>query len=167
MTIKTIVCCMDFSANAEAALAMAGEMALNYKAELEVLHVLPTPINPLLDDFDANVAFDSQMVSEETRQALTLKVEDRIRQICLSKINPNVTCRPVILNGHVSTEILGYLEQHPVDVVVLGAFGLSGMGLVIFGSVAKRVAHKAPCSVMIARNRTTPPAAAQPERDSA
>jgi nucleotide-binding universal stress UspA family protein len=28
------------------------------------------------------------------------------------------------------------------------------MGLVIFGSVAKRVAHKAHCSVMIAREKT-------------
>ena len=38
-------------------------------------------------------------------------------------------------------------------VIVMGAFGLSGMGLVIFGSVAKRIVHRAPCSVMIVRNR--------------
>jgi universal stress protein A len=36
---------------------------------------------------------------------------------------------------------------------VVGAFGLSGMGLVLFGSVAKRISHKAPCSVMIVRRK--------------
>jgi universal stress protein A len=35
--------------------------------------------------------------------------------------------------------------------VVMGSYGLSGMGLVVFGSVAKRITHKAPCSVMIVR----------------
>ena len=44
-----------------------------------------------------------------------------------------------------------------MDLVVLGSYGLTGMGLVIFGSVAKRVARKAPCSVMIARGETRRP----------
>ena len=58
----------------------------------------------------------------------------------------------VVLDGHVSTEILKYLQKSQTDLVVMGAYGLSGMGLVVFGSVAKRIAHKAPCSVMIVRN---------------
>jgi len=49
------------------------------------------------------------------------------------------------------TEILQYLEENETNVVVMGSFGLSGMGLVVFGSVSKRIAHKAPCSVMIVR----------------
>ncbi len=59
----------------------------------------------------------------------------------------------VVLNGHASTEILQYLEENETDVVIMGSFGLSGMGLVVFGSVAKRITHKAPCSVMIIRKR--------------
>ncbi|MBW1827345.1 MAG: universal stress protein, partial [Deltaproteobacteria bacterium] len=59
----------------------------------------------------------------------------------------------VVLDGHVSTEILSYLEENQTDVVVMGSYGLSGMGLVVFGSVAKRITHKAPCSVMIVRKR--------------
>jgi universal stress protein A len=64
-----------------------------------------------------------------------------------------VDYRLIVLDGHVSTELINFLDDNPIDIVVLGAYGLSGMGLVIFGSVAKRVAHKAPCSVMIVRPR--------------
>ncbi len=38
-----------------------------------------------------------------------------------------------------------FLNENPVDIVVMGSYGLSGMGLVFFGSVAKRISYKAPC----------------------
>ena len=57
----------------------------------------------------------------------------------------------VVLDGHVSTEILAFLEERRIDLVVLGSYGLSGMGLVLFGSVTKRVSQKAACSVIIVR----------------
>jgi len=68
-----------------------------------------------------------------------------------SKIDENIKHKLVVLNGHVSTELLRYLKEKQVDIVVLGSYGLTGMGLVLFGSVAKRISHKAPCSVMIVR----------------
>jgi universal stress protein A len=40
-----------------------------------------------------------------------------------------------------------------MDLVILGAYGLPGVELVLFGSVAKRIAHKAPCSVLIIREK--------------
>ena len=68
-----------------------------------------------------------------------------------SRIGKRINYRLAVLDGHASTEILQYLAAQRVDLVVLGSYGLSGMGLVLFGSVAKRVAHKAPCSVLIVR----------------
>ena len=59
----------------------------------------------------------------------------------------------VVRHGHVSTEIIRFIEETDSDLAVVGAFGLSGMGLVLFGSVAKRISHKAPCSVMIVRSK--------------
>jgi len=70
-----------------------------------------------------------------------------------AKIGEHIEYDLVVLDGHVSTEILSYLEENQTDVVVMGSYGLSGMGLVVFGSVAKRITHKAPCSVMIVRKR--------------
>lgn len=146
MSLKKIACCTDFSENAEAAFTAAVEMAEKYAAELALIHVLPPPINPL--------AADSGWVNpEEPRESLVQKIEEKMAQLYGNRMDGRVNYRLIVLDGHVSTELIKFLEENPIDVVVLGAYGLSGMGLVIFGSVAKRVAHKAPCSVMIVRPR--------------
>ena len=146
MSIKRIVCCTDFSENAEAAFSAALEMAEKYTADLTVIHVLPPPINPMLVD-------TGWIMPEEPRESLVQQIEEKMAQVYGNRMNGRVEYHLVVLDGHVSTELIKFLEENPIDVVVLGAYGLSGMGLVIFGSVAKRVAHKAPCSVMIVRSR--------------
>jgi universal stress protein A len=146
MPIKRIVCCTDFSENAEAAFTAALEMAEKYTADLTVIHVLPPPINPTLAD-------TGWIMPEEPRESLVQQIEALMAQKYGSRINGRVDYRLVVLDGHVSSEIITFLHENPIDVVVMGAYGLSGMGLVIFGSVAKRVAHKAPCTVMLVRSR--------------
>jgi universal stress protein A len=68
-----------------------------------------------------------------------------------SRIDDSIDSELVVLDGHVSSQIIKYLEENGVDLVVTGSYGLSGVGLVVFGSVAKRVAHMAPCSALIVR----------------
>ncbi len=46
--MKKIVCCTDFSENAEAAFVTALDMAKKYGAKLIVIHVLPAVANPVL-----------------------------------------------------------------------------------------------------------------------
>ena len=95
---------------------------------------------------------DTEWVMPEIpRETLMQKLERLMDEKYSSKILESVECQIVVLDGHVSSEIIKYLETNPIDLVVLGSYGLTGMGLVFFGSVAKLVAHKAPCSVMIAR----------------
>jgi universal stress protein A len=146
MPIKRIVCCTDFSENAEAAFTVALEMAEKYAADMTVIHVLPPPINPMLAD-------TGWIMPEEPQESLVRQIEEKMAQEYGNRMNGRVEYRLVVLDGHVSTELIKFIEENSIDVVVLGAYGLSGMGLVIFGSVAKRVAHKAPCSVMIVRSR--------------
>ena len=146
MPIQQIVCCTDFSQNAQTAFQMAVEMAEKYEADLTLIHVLPPQVNPMMTDSE-------WMVPELSTEAITLRLEEKMQEEYGSKVPGTINYRSVILDGHVSSEIIRYLENHPTDVVVLGAYGLTGMELVLFGSVAKRIAHKAPCSVLIARNR--------------
>ena len=149
MDIKQIACCTDFSENAEAAFQMSIEMAEKYHASLTIIHVLPPQVNPMMNDSD-------WMVPELSTEAITLRLEERMQDEYGTKVPEGVDYRTAILDGHVSSEIIKYLETHRIDLVVLGAYGLSGMELVLFGSVAKRVVHKAPCSVLIARKRVEP-----------
>jgi universal stress protein A len=118
-----------------------------------VIHVLPQPVSPLITDFEMPLAGDVMpQVSMELRKSLIMKMEEKMAETFGRRMGHLTDTKLVILDGHVSTEIIAYLEENKIDLVVLGSYGFSGMGLVIFGSVAKRVAHKAHCSVLIARD---------------
>jgi len=145
MALKKITCCTDFSENAERAVMTAIEMAEKYKAHLSIIHVLPPVINPMF-------AEAASILSDKPEESLILKLEEQMRKEYSTKIGDAIEHIFVVLDGHISTEILKYLQKSEADLVVMGAYGLSGMGLVVFGSVTKRVAHKALCSVMIVRN---------------
>jgi len=144
MPIKKIVCCTDFSRNAEKAFVEALEMAEKYSAKLFVLHVLPPAINPLVTDTE-------WVVPAEPEKSLILTIEERMQKEYGARVGDKTDFELVVRDGHVSTEILRFVDENAIDLVVMGSYGLSGAGLVFFGSVAKRVAHKAPCSVMIVR----------------
>jgi universal stress protein A len=146
MTIKRILCCVDFSSNAEDAFKTSVDMAGKYGAQLHLLHVLPPVVNPLVTDIDI-------AIPEESSKALVQKLEDQMVSEYANRIDSGIDHVIAVKDGHVSSEILNYLLDETIDLVVLGAYGLSGVELVLFGSVSKRIAHKAPCSVMIVRKR--------------
>ena len=144
MSIQKIACCTDFSENAELAFATALDLAEKYHASLTVLHVMPPTVNPMLSDTE-------WILPEEPRESLADKLKNRLETEYDHRIASHLDRSLVVLDGHVSSEILAYLEAHQIDLVVVGSYGSAGMELVFFGSVAKRVAHKAPCAVLIAR----------------
>lgn len=146
MSINRIVCCTDFSDHAEAAFERALDLARRYTATLYVVHVLPPVVNPMLSDAD-------MMLPEHPDENLVVGLNERMQEVYGSRIPEAMEAELVVRDGHVSTEIIRFIEETDADLAVVGAFGLSGMGLVLFGSVAKRLAHKAPCSVMIVRQR--------------
>jgi universal stress protein A len=145
MAEKQIACCVDFSQNADAAFVTALEMAEKYLAKLLVIHVLPLVINPILTA--------EWVLPEEPKDNIIIELEKRMQKEYGDRVGDKVDYQLIVLDGHVSTEILTFLNENPVDIVVVGSYGLTGMGLVFFGSVAKRISYKAPCSVMIVRDR--------------
>ena len=120
-------------------------MAEKYTADMTVIHVLPPPINPTLAD-------TGWIMPEEPRESLVQQIEEKMAQEYGRRINGRVEYRLVVRRSCLDrNDQVSRREPHRRGRA--GRYGLSGMGLVIFGSVAKRVAHKAPCSVMIVRSR--------------
>ncbi|MBC2743646.1 MAG: universal stress protein [Desulfosarcina sp.] len=146
MAVNQIVVCTDFSDHAEVAFQTALDLTQRYHAKLYVVHVLPPVINPMLTDTD-------MILPEHPDENLVVSLNERMQEVYGNRIPEAVDCELVVRDGHVSTEIIRFIEETDADLVVVGAFGLSGMGLVLFGSVAKRISHKAPCSVMIVRSK--------------
>lgn len=157
MTVKKIAISTDFSPNAEVAFSVAVEAAEKYNASLDVLHVLPHPVNPMISEFEILPMGDSLIEnSEEFHKSLVMQMREKMEENFGDRVSHLKESKLVILDGHVSTEIINYLKENDIDLVVVGSYGYSGMGLVLFGSVAKRVAHKAHCSVVIAREKIRP-----------
>ena len=148
MSIQKIAVCTDFSNNAEAAFITGLEMAERYNAKLDVVHVMPPVINPVFTDFDTAII-------TQPDKSLILKLEERMQNEYGARIKDSIDYELVVLSGHISSEILQYLDENQIDLVILGAYGLTGMGLVVFGSIAKRISHRASCSVMIVRERVS------------
>ena len=148
MKVKRILCCVDFSSNADKAFQIALDLAEKYNAQLHLIHVLPPVISPLITDIDL-------VVPAESSTALVEKLEDQMIHTYGERVPWSTDHVIRVLEGHVSSEILHYIESENIDLVIVGAYGLSGMELVLFGSVAKRIAHKATCSVMIVRQTDT------------
>ncbi len=144
MKIKQIACCTDFSKNAEAAFNTALDLAEKYRAKLFVIHVMPPVINPLMTD---SIPF----FPEEPAGSIVLQLEERMQQEYGASITSDIEYKLIVLEGHISTEIIKFLKDKQIDIVVMGSYGFTGMGLVFFGSVAKRVSNRAPCSILIVR----------------
>ena len=145
MAYRRIACCTDFSENATLAFEQALELAEKYGAELHIVHVLPAEINP-------TVSGTVRVLPDNSERLLIPQLEEQMAAEYSPRVAGRVDCKLIVLNGHVSTEIVKYLQDNAIDLAVVGSYGLSGLGLVVFGSVAKRVSHRAPCSVLIVRN---------------
>ena len=140
---RQILCALDFSPYADHAFRAALDLAREEKAGLTLLHVY-VPGTPLLPG--EKPAKAKKLSDQDLAANLRSYIEDNY----LAKAQ-GVPCQVVLRRGHPSVEILAHLDDQPADLVVLGSQGFSGMGLVLLGSVAERVARKAGCDCLLVR----------------
>ncbi len=142
---KTIVVCTDFSPGADLAVEAATELAGRYGAALHLVHVVPPFINPII----GRQGHHRRLAADD--RSLITEIETQMHGVYAARLPAAAPHQIHVLHGHVSTCILDQLDTLGADLCVLGAYGLSGMDLLLFGSVARRVAHRAACSVLVVR----------------
>ncbi|MFH1059383.1 MAG: universal stress protein [Pseudomonadota bacterium] len=138
-----IVFCSDFSPHADRALTQAIELAQAGGGRLTVLHVI-APGLPLIP------GEPPPRRGELSDEEIARKLDAYLRQVYGPRL-AGVKWRAALRRGHPSEEILAHLKQAQADLVVMGSQGLSGMGLVVLGSVAERVSRRAPCTCLVVR----------------
>ncbi|MCB2225342.1 MAG: universal stress protein [Desulfarculaceae bacterium] len=140
---RRIVCCLDFSPQADAAFAAALEQAQDEGAELILLHVVHSGAPTLPGEKPGVVRGLSR---EELKERLKQEMDQRYVQKA-----GGYPVKVRLRRGLPSVEILDELAQSNAGLVVMGAEGLSGVGLFLLGSVAERVSRRAPCSCLVVR----------------
>jgi len=68
----------------------------------------------------------------------------------------------IIKDGDVQSELLTFVQQECVDLVVVGTHGRTGIGRALLGSVAEAIFREAPCPVLTIRSQMLRPGAEPP-----
>jgi nucleotide-binding universal stress UspA family protein len=134
---KRILFATDFSDRAAAALPYALSLARKPGGKLVVAHVVP--MGPLPAGFPARewLATGAQGVREA--KALMEQLEGQLS---------SVEHHTVVHSGDITGEIAALVQNESIDVMVLGTHGRTGIGKVVFGSVAERLFRHARCPVL-------------------
>jgi len=135
---KTVVVGADDSATAREAVMIAADVAQSGGGKLHIV-----------------TAYDPKAVrAEELPAELRYAVGDHPADVLLAQLSELVSAHglePVVhaTEGDPVDAIVRIAEQVEADLIVVGNKGMKGVRRVL-GSVPNSVAHKAPCSVLIA-----------------
>ena len=130
----------DGSEAAEAAIEHALELAGQYGGRIHGLYVVDTSIAASAD-VGSEVLIDS--LEKEGETALE-RLSDRVAAA-------DVPMTTETVRGNPHRQIVSYVEDHDIDLVVMGTHGRSGVERFLLGSVTERVVRSCDAPVLVVR----------------
>ena len=137
---KTIIAAVDGSERSWQALKSAKSLAVNYNAKLVVVHVYPHTSD--LHDFEG---YEKLLAQRKGAGEQILKTGRQIIE------GNDLEWEFDLLEGPAADAILSVAEVRNADLIVLGTRGMGTIKGLLFGSIATKVSHHAPCSVLVVR----------------
>jgi nucleotide-binding universal stress UspA family protein len=145
MNIKKILVPFDFSKCSTAALEYASSLASDTGARLYIVHV-----DELLDVTVAAIPpIEGDYVCESLWEERRQQVREQLAKIAPSAVREACECR--CLMGSPAYEILKFADREPIDLIVIGSHGRTGISRLITGSVAEGVMRGAKCPVLVVK----------------
>lgn len=138
---KRVLIPTDGSPEAETALTHAVELASRYGATLHAISVVDVSHFKGID-VDTSVIVDG---FEDDAQKAVSRVVDAAE-------TAGVPVQTTIVRGHVAETILGFVDDHDIDLVVVGTRGEHGLERFLLGSVAERLVRHASVPVLTVRS---------------
>jgi nucleotide-binding universal stress UspA family protein len=149
---RKITVAVDGSTHANEALDIAVDLAKRYGSDLSILAVAPlTPVYVA-----PNEPFVATNVPVSDLPRYRAIVEAAVKRAEGGGVS-SVT--GVATDGVVIDELLGHLDEHPTDLLVVGSRGLSTTQRIFLGSVSTAMVNHAPCPVLVVRPAVTTNAA--------
>ena len=147
MDKKTLLVAVDFSENAEAAFAVAYDLARELSAKLFVLHVQDE--NTLRTAIREDM-FDDYTTDEELEAAVKKLNEERLSNLLSVADTSLVEIERHFQRGDPRAVIVEWAANVNAHLVVVGRRGVSLIDRVV-GHVTDSVIRKSPCPVVIVR----------------
>jgi nucleotide-binding universal stress UspA family protein len=142
MLFKNILVSYDGSSHSKHAFKVALDMAKKYNSNLSMVTVLDT---------SAGYWAQTNLWDKAIGGARTL-VTKEFESFESAAKKAKVAFHSEIIESHsVAKTIVSYSKSKKIDLVVLGAHGISGWDKLILGSVSESVAHRVRCPILIIR----------------
>lgn len=151
---ETILVPIDGSEHSLKALNYAVKLAKKFKSTLILVHVYslpkPTPISPVMPLTETTTSLAMEITAElieKTKQ----KAREILNQAREKAEEQNVPVQTWIREGNAVKEIVKTAKEKNVELIVMGARGVSKIKEILLGSVSHGVARNAHCPVLIVK----------------
>jgi len=148
VSLKKILVPTDFSVLSKKAVFDGANLAKKYKAELIIFAVVD-------DRIFQDGLFDTSYIEQEVLDARNKGFYKRLKSMkekVLEK-EPSLDVRSEMPSGIAYSEIVLFAEKENVDLIVMGTHGSTGIVHILLGSTTEKVIRKAPCPVMVVREK--------------
>ena len=127
--------------------------------EVYVMHVLPPSPSPELIAQSWPIGPDvlPPIPLDREAEAAWLAEEEKKGQELLDQTIDFLTncsgmkATPILTRGDAATEIIQYVKDHEIDLILAGSRGLSEIRSWLLGSVSRKLVHYANCSILIVK----------------
>ncbi len=143
VTIKKILCAVDFSEYSPAVAEYAATIAKTMGSEIICLYVAPS--------LDQYVGFHVPPSSIENFVGEIVTGADTTMEKFIEDNFKDETTKGKVLTGYAAEEILAFAKSENVDMIVMGTHGRKGIDRILFGSVAEKIVKAAICPVLTIR----------------
>ncbi|NNE37899.1 MAG: universal stress protein [Gammaproteobacteria bacterium] len=141
VSISKILFPTDFSKNSEQALKYATDIAEKYGAALYIIHVT-LGVNQYL-------AYDvTAYIPEDMKENERKKLQENLEKLPSAELGKPSSVQHEVLEGLPVPEILQYIKDNDIDVVVMGTHGHTGLKHLVMGSVAENIVRSSTVPVL-------------------
>jgi nucleotide-binding universal stress UspA family protein len=149
--ISSILVAVDGSDNSTKALDFALDLAEKYAATLTVLNVSESPAMGSIPQDQASLSTESMIIFSKD---LTNIHQEILRKATAhaKEVKPNVKLTTKLREGNPASQIVAEAKESGIDMIVVGHRGVGRVKeLLGLGGISDKVAHLAPCAVVIIR----------------
>ncbi len=145
---EKILICLDGSKLAEQILPYATEQALHFNSRVVLLQAFIIPSSVAVAGAEAAPAISPNLLAEEAKR-LETETMTYLEEVAAPLREKGLEVDCVTRQGLASEVITGYAQRENVALIALATHGHSGLGRVIFGSVADHVLRESGLPVLI------------------
>ena len=150
MLLRNVLVAVDGSENSHRALDFALDLGEKFNAAIMILNVSESlPMGAVPEESTAYSSGGMAVFAKDLR-----KIHEEILSKAVARarmVKPNLAISSMLREGDPALEIVNAAKEGGFDVIVVGHKGLGKMKELFLGSTSEKVAHLAPCPVIIVR----------------